>query len=319
MLTSLLHEFPQLVISGDGSTLVYTKNVTPGIPRGDLIAIDRVSGARGSIASGSVLVPRPEGCPDPGPNGCLTPVPLREAGPVMVGRGISNDGQTVLVHACCDHLYAVRGGGATQLDPPLPSNEKSGVFFMDISADGGTVLFTHGGTPVPAIPGYRPPVRMYARSLGGGGATLEENLSDADVFWDGPVALSGDGRLAFYQVTKRSGAPLSDHPTLARPMIVRDTTTGQLVRDPTTGTAEIVTATTDGVTLRCGLTGYRLATSMDGSVLAYTTEDFEDTLDVIPWDRNLYFDAHVIDRSIPIRAPITSAPCPFLPTSGSTR
>jgi hypothetical protein len=197
-----------------------------------------------------------------------------------------------------------------------------------MSGDGRIVVFSQRVDPIPNPYALRDPTRitttMYLADVNVGGLRILTTTNDAsNLSWSGPFALSADGRRMFHQLRARSGAPVADHPTVRQLMVVRDTFSGALLGDPNTGKTEIVTATTDGVALRCGIedTGVPLVTNSDGRVLAYADRDYEATYETVPWDRNQLSDVYVVDRSVPIRAPIhIESPCtnfdigPIIPT-----
>jgi len=238
---------------------------------------------------------------------------LHDAGPELVGRAISANGQLVLVQSTLfGHLYLIQlqQDTAAQLEPPLPQDYVSGIGIADMSAN-GAVVFRHGGGHVPATPQAPPIDRIYLRSAGGQTEILEEFTSASDLLWNGPIALSGDGRLVFHQLITRSGTPpLSDHPTVAQPLVARDTASHQLARDPTTGEVEVIDANFDGVALPCGLQGVpRLTSNADGRVVAFALSEGLDTNEAVPWDRNTLPDVYIIDRSAPVRGQIHARPC----------
>jgi hypothetical protein len=301
---------PPLVISGDGSTIVFKVD-------SDLISLDRATKERRSIASSLVHREHFQGCRTPPPNECTETVPLRNAAPEIMGRGISFDGRRVVVQACCYHVYRIDQGVAARVDPdpaPRPDPDGSNSFLplpqvtvglIDMSSDGRRVVFTQKLIDIADNDKFT--ITMYLRDLASGGlTTLTTGNETSNVTWSGPFALSADGQRVFHQMRAKTGAPLADHPTVRQLMVVRDASTGALVDDPSTGKKEIVTATVDGVALRCGIEDIntRLVTNGDGRMLAYTDRDYEDTYQVVPWDRNQLSDVYVVDRSVPIRGPI---------------
>lgn len=314
--------YPPLVISGDGSTIVFkiAPDAASGLFFGDLVSLNRTSRLRVSIADTVVLRERPLiGCTSPPPNNCTEAVPLRQAEPELMGRGVSFDGRRVLVRACCYHVYQIDQRVATRLDPEPPTPDPTTdpfypsvtVGLIDMSSDGRFVAFTQKVTPF-GDPGTYTST-MYWKDLSSAGIrTLTSMNETSNVSWNGPFALSGDGQRMFHQLRGRSGAPLADHPTIRQPMVARDTSSGGLVQDAATGKTEIVTAAVDGVALRCGIQDItlRLVTNSDGRVLAYADRDYAATNEVVPWDRNQLRDVYVVDRSAPIRAPIhIESPC----------
>jgi hypothetical protein len=314
---------PPLVISGDGSTIVFriAPDAATGLFFGDIVSLNRATGQQVSIASSLVPNEAPSQCINPDGSLCTPQVPLREAAPQIMGRGISFNGRRVVVGVCCYHVYRIDQGVATRIDPVPPEIQPPDdappikpsvrVGWVDMSSDGRFVVFSQVVTPNPDLSGFT--TSMLVADLAGGGFRRLATMTDtSNVTWSGPFALSGDGRFVFHQLRARSGAPLLDHRTVRQLMVVRDATTGALVRDPNTGTTEVVTANVKGVALRCGIedTDVRLVTNSDGRMLAYADRDYTDTYQVVPWDRNQLSDVYVVDRSVPIQAAIhIEAPC----------